>query len=88
MSKHPELESSSRYVILEHRTKERVHWDLMLQRSGCLWAWRVNCPPAEIGDAPLPLEKIADHSLRFLTYQGPVQNGAGSVCIEIGRAHV
>lgn len=41
----------------------------------------MDCPPAEIGNAPLRLEKIADHPPRFLTYEGPVQNNTGSVRI-------
>lgn len=38
-------------------------------------------PPAAIGKAPLPLVKIADHPLRFLTYEGPVQNQTGSATL-------
>lgn len=81
MSKRPEIENPSRYVIQEHQASDGVHWDLMLQRDDCLWTWRMDRPPVKIGDAPLPLEKIADHPLRFLTYEGPVQNGTGSVRI-------
>ena len=69
------------FVVQEHRTPDGVHWDLMLQRNEILWTWRVNRPAAEVGNTPLPLEKIADHPLRFLTYEGPVQNQTGNVHI-------
>ena len=69
------------FVIQEHRTPDGIHWDLMLQRNHTLWTWRMSCRPAEIGDTPLPLEKIADHPMRFLTYEGPVKHKTGSVRI-------
>ena len=41
----------------------------------------MECPPAEAGKTPLPLLKLADHPIRFLTYEGPVQNQTGRVRI-------
>ena len=38
-------------------------------------------PPADIKNEPVPAERIHDHPLRFLTYEGPVQNGTGQVTI-------
>lgn len=37
--------------------------------------------PEHIDAASLPVERILDHPLRFLSYEGPVQNGTGSVKI-------
>ena len=69
------------FVIQEHRQPEEVHWDLMIQREDVLWTWRMACPPEAIADPPLPLERIADHPVRFLTYEGPVQQNTASVRI-------
>ena len=69
------------FVIQQHTTTDGIHWDLMLEMDDCLWTWRLRVPPADIGNAPIPAERIADHSLRFLTYEGPVQNNTGTVTI-------
>jgi bifunctional non-homologous end joining protein LigD len=73
------LENS--FVIQEHSTPEGTHWDLMLQIEDTLWTWRLHHPPQHIQDTPVPAEKIADHPLRFLSYEGSVQNHTGSVKI-------
>ena len=70
-----------KFVIQQHTTPDGVHWDLMLEMDDCLWTWRLNTPPAEIKNKPIPAERIANHPLRFLTYEGPVQNNTGSVTI-------
>jgi len=76
------MESSQKqFVIAEHTTPNGVHWDLMLEMDDCLWTWRLNVPPVEIKNKPISAERIHDHSLRFLTYEGPVQNNTGSVKI-------
>jgi hypothetical protein len=67
------------FVVHEHRTPMGIHWDLMLRKGDVLWTWRMDCSPAEIGKTPLPLVKISDHPLRFLTFEGPVQNQTGRV---------
>ena len=70
-----------RFVIQEHRRGDDVHWDLMLEVADVLSTWRLNIPPAQITVHPAEAVRISDHPLRFLTYQGPVRNGAGSVRI-------
>ena len=70
-----------RFVIQEHRRGDDVHWDLMLEVDDVLLTWRLNIPPAQITVHPAEVTRISDHPLRFLTYQGPVQNGAGNVKI-------
>jgi hypothetical protein len=69
------------FVIQQHTTANGVHWDLMLETDGTLWTWRLNTPPAEIKNKPIDAERIADHPIRFLTYEGPVQSGTGRVTI-------
>ena len=73
--------SQKQFVISEHTTPDDVHWDLMLQMDDVLWTWRLNIPPAEIKNEPISAKRIADHPLRFLTYEGPVQNNTGHVTI-------
>ena len=73
--------TQKQFVIQQHTTPDGVHWDLMLEMEDCLWTWRLNVPPAEIKDAAISAEPIFDHPLRFLTYEGPVQNGTARVKI-------
>ncbi len=68
----------NRFVILEHQTLTGVHWDLMLENEGVLWTWRLDIPPSDIHH-PVSAERIFDHPLKFLSYEGPVQNGTARV---------
>jgi bifunctional non-homologous end joining protein LigD len=70
-----------RFVVAEHRQGTVVHWDFMLEAERVLHTWRVGVGPAEIDKGEYGAERIADHPLRFLTYEGPVQNNTGSVKI-------
>jgi bifunctional non-homologous end joining protein LigD len=70
-----------RFVIQEHTTPEGVHWDLMLEQDGVLATFRLEHEPAYCLTHEVRAEKIFDHPLRFLTYEGPVQKGAGKVRI-------
>lgn len=51
----------------------------MLETEGHLSTWRVNIGPEELKTTPAKAEKIFDHDLKFLTYQGPVNKGKGNV---------
>jgi hypothetical protein len=73
--------AQKQFVIQQHTTPDGVHWDLMLEMEDTLWTWRLTVPPAEIGNEPVTAERIHDHPLRFLTYEGPVQNNTGRVKI-------
>lgn len=70
-----------RYVIQQHTTADGVHWDLMLEQDGVLATFRLEEMPATSHGAKIRAEKIFDHPLRFLTYEGPVQQGTGQVHI-------
>ncbi len=69
------------FVIQQHTTPQGVHWDLMLQMGDVLWTWRMTVSPEQIDVINLPIERIFDHPLRFLWYEGPVQNKTGQVKI-------
>lgn len=71
----------SEFVIQQHTTPSGSHWDLMLQMGDVLWTWRMTVSPEHIDAASLPVERIFDHPLRFLSYEGPVQNNTGRVQI-------
>lgn len=65
------------FVILEHVTQDGTHWDLMMENQAKLWTWRLDILPGI--SHRVAAERIADHPLRFLVYEGPVQNGTASV---------
>lgn len=71
-----------RFVIQEHRTGDGGrHWDLMLEDGERLLTWRLGAGPETMGTEAIEAEKSFDHPLRFLTYEGPVQQGTGRVQI-------
>lgn len=70
-----------RFVVQEHTTPEGVHWDLMLEENGTLTTFRLEKQPQGRPGHSIRAEKIFDHPLRFLTYEGPVQQGTGGVHI-------
>ncbi len=70
----------SRFVIQQHEMPDGIHWDLMLEKGDKLWTWRIDIHPAHMHQA-VTAERIFDHPLKFLTYEGPVQNGTGNVVL-------
>ena len=70
--------SKNQFVIHEHTTANGTHWDLMLENEAVLWTWRLETHPADIHSS-IAAERIFDHPLKFLTYEGPVQNNTASV---------
>jgi hypothetical protein len=71
----------NRFVVQEHTTAAGVHWDLMLEKGETLMTFRLPERPENALDHPVTATRIADHARRFLTYEGPVQKGAGKVRI-------
>lgn len=69
------------FVIQEHTTAEGIHWDFMLEEDDALTTFRLEEMPTTNPGATVRAEKIFDHPLRFLTYEGPVQQGTGRVRI-------
>ena len=75
-------ENQKRFVIQRHQRQDQpAHWDLMLESGDILETYRINKPPEEWGNIPLEAVKISDHSLKFLTYEGSINKGKGSVTI-------
>ncbi len=72
-------EQERQFVIHKHITPAGIHWDWMLEGEGTLRTWRVNCPPQEVGQEPIRADEIADHDVRFLAYEGPVQQNTAEV---------
>ena len=69
------------FVIQEHARDESVHWDLMLETGGALQTYQLESPPDKLLEQRCTAVKIFDHALKFLTYEGAVNNGKGSVRI-------
>jgi len=76
-------EEDKRFVIQEHTTGSDIHWDFMLEwGSGqTLQTYRLDKAPQQILYNPANAVRIFDHPLKFLTYQGSVNKGRGSVRI-------
>jgi hypothetical protein len=68
--------STFRFVIHHHIRSGDSHWDLMLEKSDedVLMTWRV-----EEGFKGAKALRIFDHPMRFLDYEGPVENGSAQV---------
>lgn len=69
-----------KFVIHKHTKAGDTHWDFMLEKDGVLATWRLEFPPEELPQS-CKAEKIFDHDKRFLTYEGPVNKGKGTVKI-------
>ncbi len=68
-----------KFVIQEHSLGAEVHWDLMLEKAEILNTYRLDKRPGQLLAEGANAEKIFDHPKKFLTYQGPVNKGAGRV---------
>jgi bifunctional non-homologous end joining protein LigD len=78
----PDMNEPKKFVVQRHeRQGEPMHWDLMLESRDILETYGVNRPPEEWGKEPIEAVKIFDHPLKFLTYEGSVNKGKGSVTI-------
>ncbi len=65
-----------RFVVLEHDWNG-VHWDFMLEAGAGLRTWAVDTP-IEPG-VELPARPLPDHRRIYLTFEGPISGGRGSV---------
>jgi len=66
-----------RFVVLQHDSPRGLHWDFMLQQDQALATWATLQPPD--ADGPLVAERLFDHRMAYLDYEGPVSGGRGSV---------
>jgi hypothetical protein len=65
-----------RFVVLVHDFPT-LHWDLLLENSATLRAWRLLQPPDS--PPPIPAEPLPDHRKVYLDYEGPVSGDRGTV---------
>jgi hypothetical protein len=74
------MKNTGRFVIHKHsRLNEPAHWDLMFEADNVLETYRLTTSPITSKSTLIPAERIFDHPVRFLTYEGNVNDGAGSV---------
>ncbi|MBI1903632.1 MAG: hypothetical protein HYS13_21225 [Planctomycetia bacterium] len=70
-----------RFVVLKHVPSpggdRPLHWDFMLEDEGRLWTWALSEPPA--AGATVAAERLADHRLAYLDYEGEVSGNRGIV---------
>jgi hypothetical protein len=74
-------DKSLRFVVQMHSTSGDVHWDFMLEYGNNLQTYRLDIDPSLIADEPVKAERIFDHRLEYLTYEGPISGGRGTVRI-------
>ena len=73
---------SEAFVIQTHSGYGPLHYDLMLESAGALATWRLPGPPTCLTEGQeMPALRLPDHRLAYLTYEGPVRRGRGSVSI-------
>jgi DNA polymerase Ligase (LigD) len=79
-----------RFVLLFHDCPPDFgrpsHWDLMLQAGDVLRTWALaELPQMSVPSHPVDAERLADHRLAYLDYEGPVSGGRGTVsCVDAG----
>ena len=73
------MTDTKQFVIQKHSRTDHIHWDIMLETENVLQTFRLELPPEKITNQSCIAVKIFDHPLKFLTYQGSVNQGAGTV---------
>lgn len=72
----------NRFVIHRHsKVNEAIHWDIMFEQECVLETYRVDLAPKDWSGHVFCAERIFDHPLKFLTYEGSVNKGTGKVQI-------
>jgi bifunctional non-homologous end joining protein LigD len=75
------LDNTGEFVVQKHTKAAHVHWDLMFQAGNVLQTYRLELPPEKLARQTNTAIKIFDHPLKFLTYEGSVNNNTGNVQI-------
>ena len=71
-----------RFAVLRH-DHPFPHWDLLLETGDRCRTWRLLAEPGP--GRTVPAEPIADHRPHYLTYEGRVSGGRGTVaCWDAG----
>lgn len=81
------MDMDGSFAILEHSSCGLVHFDFLLEDGDILATWQFERSPADIEPgSQQSCQKIQDHRLLYLTYEGEVSSGRGEVCrVEQGR---
>lgn len=74
-------QKNKKFVIQQHSTAQGIHWDFMLELGDILQTYRLDKAPQQLTQSSATAVKIFDHPLKFLTYEGPLSKGQGSVSI-------
>jgi hypothetical protein len=80
-----------RYVVLLHETPagypRLTHFDLMLEDAGVLRTWALERLPSM--SEPVAAERLPDHRLAYLTFEGELTGGRGTVSrVDAGTCEV
>ena len=71
----------NRFVILYHELPagdtRAAHWDFMIQQGSVLTTWAISRRPDQPGETIA--ERLPDHRLEYLHYEGPISGGRGQV---------
>lgn len=71
-----------RFVVLRHECPPGFaapsHWDLMLEDGAALLTWRLESLPVAGGE-PIVAERLGDHRVAYLDYEGPLGDNRGDV---------
>src|SRR5436190_15625047 len=72
--------SMPRFVVLFHEMpadcERGAHFDLMFEANGVLLTWAAAELPAT--GTSVAAERLADHRLAYLEYEGPISGGRGN----------
>jgi bifunctional non-homologous end joining protein LigD len=83
------MQNSREFVIQKHIKASNLHWDLMLEAGEVLETYQLKLPPEKLTHQTSPATRIFDHPLKFLTYEGSVNKGKGTVEIaEMGTCRL
>lgn len=70
-----------RFVVLRHegsaKYKPGLHWDLMFESGESLRSWALTELP--VAGREIEAERLPDHRLAYLDYEGPISGDRGSV---------
>lgn len=79
-SRDGDLPATVRFVVLAHDEPDGGrHFDLMIEQGGALATWRCPVEPGRARFSPLAIQRLPDHRLHYLTYEGPISGNRGSV---------
>ncbi|MGK7941757.1 MAG: DNA polymerase ligase N-terminal domain-containing protein [Crocosphaera sp.] len=71
---------SKQFVFHHHTGYGQPHYDLMLEQGETLATWQLTIPLSEIPDEQaIMVQKIQDHRLIYLTYEGAISRGRGQI---------